>query len=88
MAEYLDADAIKQVLIDKPKDEIKIMDARAGTGNVGVELSKLGYTNLHALDISQEMLNEAKKKKVYKKVICAALNDQWILRLKQESSTR
>ena len=77
IAEYLD-DAIKQVLRDKPKDEIKIMDAGAGTGNVGVELSKLGYTNLHALDISQEMLHEAKKKNVYKKVFCAALNDQRI----------
>jgi ubiquinone/menaquinone biosynthesis C-methylase UbiE len=61
MAEYLD-DAIKQVFRDKPKDEIKIMDAGAGTGSVGVELGKLGYTNLHALDISQEMLDEAKKK--------------------------
>lgn len=48
----------------------------AGTGLIGVELQKLGYTNLHALDISQEMLNEAKKKNVYKKLICAALNDQ------------
>ena len=63
MVEYLD-EAIKQVLRDKPKDEIKIMDAGAGTGNVGVELRKLGHTNLHALDISQEMLDEAKKKKM------------------------
>ena len=77
MVEYLD-DAIKQVLRDKPKDEIKIMDAGAGTGNIGVELRKLGYTNLHALDISQEMLDEAKKKNVYKEVICAPLNDQRI----------
>ena len=30
------------------------------------------------MDISQEMLNEAKKKNVYKKLICAALNDQRI----------
>ena len=80
MAEYLD-DAIKQVLRDKPKEQIKIMDAGAGTGSVGVELSKLGYIDLHALDISQEMLDEAKKKNVYKKVICAALNDQQILEI-------
>ena len=77
MAEYLD-NAIKQVFRDKPKDEIKIMDAGAGTGMVGVELSKLGYTNLHALDISQDMLDEAKKKNVYKKIVCAALSDQRI----------
>ena len=45
---------------------------------MAVELQKLGYTNLHALDISQEMLNEAKKKNFYKKIICAPLNDQRI----------
>lgn len=77
MAEYLD-DAIKQVLRDKPKDEVKIMDAGAGTGHIGVELRKLGYTNLYALDISQEMLDEAKKKNVYKGITCAALTDQQI----------
>ena len=62
--------------MDKPKDGIKIIDCGAGTGLPGVELNKLGYTNLCALDISQEMLNEAKKKNVYNKFICAPLNDQ------------
>jgi len=83
MAEYLDG-AIKQVLRDKPKEEIKIVDAGAGTGSVGVELSKLGYNNLHALDISREMLDKAKKKNVYKRVICAALNDQRIPEIETE----
>jgi len=45
---------------------------------VAVELQKLGYTSLCALDISEGMLNEAKKKNVYKKLICAALTDQEI----------
>lgn len=45
---------------------------------MAVELQKLGYNNLHALDISKEMLNEAKKKNLYKKIICAPLNDQRI----------
>lgn len=73
-AECLDS-AIKKYL-DKPKEEIKIIDCGAGTGWAGVELNKLGYTNLCALDISQEMLDEAKKKKIYQKFICAPLNDQ------------
>lgn len=77
MAESLD-EAIKQVFPDKPKDDIKIVDAGAGTGLNGVELHKLGYANLCALDISQGMLNEAKKRNVYKKFICAALDDQRI----------
>jgi len=69
---------VKQVIKDKPKDKMKIIDVAAGTGLIGVELQKLGYTNLHALDISQEMLKEAEKKDVYKKFVCAALNDQRI----------
>lgn len=71
-AECLDA-AIKQYL-DKPKDEVKIIDCGAGTGLCGVELHKLGYTHLCAVDISPEMLNEARKKNVYQKFICAPLN--------------
>ena len=77
LAECLDR-TIKVVFQNKPKDEIKIIDVGAGTGLVGVELQKLGYTNLHALDVSQGMLNEAKKTNVYKKFICAALNDKRI----------
>ena len=76
-SECLDA-AIEKTFQNKPKDEFKIIDAGAGTGLNGVELQKLGYTNLHALDISQGMLNEARKKNVYKKFICAALSDQRI----------
>ena len=46
---------------------------------LGIELHKLGYNNLHALDISQGMLNEAKKKNApYKKYICSSLSDQRI----------
>ena len=77
LAEYLDT-SLKDVFQHKTKNEIKIIDAGAGTGNVGVELHKLGYTDLHALDISQEMLNEAKKKNVYNKFICTSLTDQRI----------
>ena len=58
--------------------QIRIIDAGAGTGLAGVELFKLGYTNIDALDISQEMLNEAKKKHIYQKVICAPLTEQLI----------
>ncbi|XP_020620888.1 Williams-Beuren syndrome chromosomal region 27 protein-like [Orbicella faveolata] len=77
LAECLDA-AIKQVFPDKTQSRIKIIDAGAGTGLAGVELFKLGYTNIDALDISQEMLNEAKKKNIYKKFICASLTEQRI----------
>ena len=71
-------EAINLAFPHKPKDEIKIIDAGAGTWLMAVELQKLGYTTLCALDISKGMLNEAKKKNVYKKFICAALTDKKI----------
>ena len=61
--------------------KIKI-DAGAGTGLVGIELKKLGYTNLYVLDISTEMLREAKKKEVYTEFICTSLNGQSIPQIK------
>ena len=63
-------------------DQIKIIDAGAGTGLIGVELKKLGYTNLCALDISAEMLTEAKKKEVYTEFICTSLNGHSISQIK------
>lgn len=57
---------------------MKIIDVGAGTGLLGVQLHELGYTSLTAIDISAEMLNEARKKNVYKKFICAFLSDQRI----------
>ena len=60
-------DTVQEEFKDTPKDKVKVMDAGAGTGLVGVELHKFGFTTIDALDISPGMLNEAKKKNVYKK---------------------
>ncbi len=43
----------------------RVLDAGAGTGLVGQLLEQLGYTNLEAMDLSQGMLDEARKKGVY-----------------------
>ena len=43
----------------------RILDAGAGTGLVGQFLGSLGYGNLVAMDISNEMLNKAREKGVY-----------------------
>ena len=48
-----------------PKDA-RVLDAGAGTGLVGVELNRLGYTNLEAMDLSGGMLDEARRKGVYR----------------------
>ena len=47
-----------------PKDS-KVLDAGAGTGLVGVEMHRLGFTNIDAMDMSQGMLDEAQRKGVY-----------------------
>ena len=76
MAEFFDSAFTEVFQGKKSKREIRIMDAGAGTGLLGVELHKLGYANIDALDISQGMLNEAKKTNVYQNFICAPINDQ------------
>jgi predicted TPR repeat methyltransferase len=47
-----------------PKDA-KILDAGAGTGLVGVEMSRLGYSDIEAMDMSSGMLQVAGAKGVY-----------------------
>jgi SAM-dependent methyltransferase len=48
--------------------EAEVLDAGAGTGLVGELLVKLGYKNLVAMDLSRGMLEEARKKNVYKEL--------------------
>jgi SAM-dependent methyltransferase len=46
----------------------RILDAGAGTGLMGEVLSKLGYTDLVAIDLSKGMLEEAQRKNVYREL--------------------
>ncbi|NEP85792.1 MAG: class I SAM-dependent methyltransferase [Okeania sp. SIO2C2] len=50
----------------RPKKDAEILDAGAGTGLVGEELAKQGFTNLTAVDLSEKMLEIAREKQVYK----------------------
>ena len=45
--------------------DAKVLDAGAGTGLVGVELSRLGYSDIEAMDMSRGMLDVAGAKNVY-----------------------
>ena len=47
-------------------ENARILDAGAGTGLVGELLADQGYTNLVAMDLSTGMLEEARKKGVYR----------------------
>jgi len=55
---------------DAKDKDIRIIDVAAGTGIGAEELAKYGFTNVDATDISQEMLDEADKKGLYKNLIC------------------
>ncbi len=46
--------------------EARILDAGAGTGLVGVILAQKGYRDIVAMDLSTGMLEEARKKNVYR----------------------
>jgi predicted TPR repeat methyltransferase len=56
---------IADVLSQFTPASARILDAGAGTGLVGQYLGSLGYDNLVAMDISNEMLNKAREKGVY-----------------------
>ncbi len=43
-----------------------VLDVGAGTGLGGVALANLGISPIDAMDLSDAMLNEASKKKVYR----------------------
>ena len=51
----------------------KILDAGCGTGLVGIELKKYGYSNIDGVDFSEDMLNLIPKN-IYKKIEKVDLN--------------
>lgn len=55
--------------------DIRIMDAACGTGLTGVQLRSYGYKNVDALDGSPQMIEEAEKKHVYDKILCAMMGE-------------
>lgn len=56
------------------RDASRILDAGAGTGAAGQALSKLGYTDIVGVDLSQDMLEVANAKGVYTQVLTADLS--------------
>jgi ubiquinone/menaquinone biosynthesis C-methylase UbiE len=59
-----------------PLTGLQILDAGCGTGLVGIELSKLGCTDILGLDISEGMLAVAKNTAVYDDLQTADLTKQ------------
>ena len=57
----------------KLNNKCKILDAGCGTGLVGVELKKNGYSNIEGVDFSQNMLDQIPKG-IYQKIDKIDLN--------------
>jgi predicted TPR repeat methyltransferase len=45
---------------------LKVLDAGCGTGLVGVALRSVGYTELHGIDLSPEMIERARELGIYR----------------------
>ncbi|HIE00839.1 MAG TPA: class I SAM-dependent methyltransferase [Thiotrichaceae bacterium] len=52
-----------------PNTESIILEAGCGTGLLGLELNKQGFSNLTGMDISSNCLKEAESKNVYAKTV-------------------
>lgn len=66
--EYIGPQIAAEIFIKYVPSEARVLDAGAGTGMVGEILTKQGYKNLVAMDMSRGMLEEAQKKRVYQEL--------------------
>lgn len=66
------AEALKRLLPDRVAP---ILDAGAGTGLVGAFLAERGFTELIGVDLSPEMLEQARRKGCYRALMCRDLAD-------------
>jgi len=66
--EYQGPQRACELFVSYVPKEARILDAGAGTGQVGEALVELGYADLVAMDLSQGMLEEARQKNVYREL--------------------
>lgn len=69
------ANMLAQRISLEQRSSMTVLDVGAGTGLVGMALARLGFENIDAFDLSSEMLNVAKERCVYKKLICGRADE-------------
>ena len=65
-----------EVMARHVSPDAKILDAGAGTGQVGAALGRMGYQDIHAMDLSLGMLEVARSKGVYRDLRQMALGSE------------
>ena len=65
-----------ETFVEYVNKDARILDAGAGTGLVGEVLAEYGYQNVEALELSQGMIEQARKKNIYAKIYQAALGEK------------
>ncbi|PIK36373.1 putative Williams-Beuren syndrome chromosomal region 27 protein [Apostichopus japonicus] len=68
----LGAEKLAEFVKDK---RAKILDAGCGVGTVGLQLKKLGYSNLDGVDLSPRSVDACKALNIYQKLIIDKLGD-------------
>ncbi|OWF38266.1 Williams-Beuren syndrome chromosomal region 27 protein-like [Mizuhopecten yessoensis] len=63
------AETCAQCFNENDRENVRVLDVAAGTGAVGEQLVKRGFSDIHALDPSEGMLEVAKGKNVYTKLL-------------------
>lgn len=66
------------IMLDRHLDsrESRVLDAGCGTGLVGEVLARMGYAQVDGMDFSSDMLAEAEKKDVYRRLLQADMNER------------
>lgn len=74
---YISPRIVAQTLADRSRQrDVDIIDYGCGTGLVGEELSRQGFTTVDGVDISAGMLGQAREKGVYRNLISVDLTAQ------------
>ncbi|XP_071100955.1 methyltransferase-like protein 27 [Haliotis cracherodii] len=67
-------DFMAKTIPKEQRPKVKILDVAAGTGLLGTELKNHGFTQIDALDPAEKMLNVARRRNIYQRLICAFMN--------------